>query len=198
MPYHHRNYNIFISQNFQQVLYKFYQFRFFFNFFLKMWEFTLKIIDWTKFQNCFSNIPQKCVCAQEGPFDIRFEMRKTPTMEAFDFWRNQAKSWFNFSKTLKNISLMVVVILFWTLTSIGPFCVRDHFLEIIESWDIWKTNSDFFSKSLIFNVNSHIFKLKGQKQTEKVKIVQIVQTFLKFLGLIYRNVIVSAKIGHIF
>ena len=58
---------------------------------------TLKINDWTKVQNCFSNIsaciyPSIWFSAQDGPLDIRFEMRQTPTMEASDFWRHQAKT----------------------------------------------------------------------------------------------------------
>ena len=38
------------------------------------------------------NIPQKCFSAQNGPLDVRSQMRQTPTMEASDFWRNQAKT----------------------------------------------------------------------------------------------------------
>ena len=37
------------------------------------------------------NIPQKCFSAQNGPLDVRSQMRQTPTMEASDFRRNQAK-----------------------------------------------------------------------------------------------------------
>ena len=38
------------------------------------------------------NIPQKCFSAQNGPLDVRSQMRQTPTMEASDLWRNQAKT----------------------------------------------------------------------------------------------------------
>ena len=39
-----------------------------------------------------ANIPQKWFSTQNGPLDVRFQMRQTPTMEACDFWRNQAKT----------------------------------------------------------------------------------------------------------
>ena len=38
------------------------------------------------------NIPQKCLSAQNGPLDVRSKMRQTPTMEASDLRRNQAKT----------------------------------------------------------------------------------------------------------
>ena len=38
------------------------------------------------------NIPQKCFSAQNGPLDVRSQMRQTPTMEASDLRRNQAKN----------------------------------------------------------------------------------------------------------
>ena len=38
------------------------------------------------------NIPQKCFSAQNGPLDVRSQMRQTPTMEASDLRRNQAKT----------------------------------------------------------------------------------------------------------
>ena len=37
-------------------------------------------------------IRQKWFSTQNGPLDVRSRMRWTPTMEAFDFWRNQAKT----------------------------------------------------------------------------------------------------------
>ena len=37
------------------------------------------------------NIPQKCFSAQNGPLDVRSQMRQTPAMEASDLRRNQAK-----------------------------------------------------------------------------------------------------------
>ena len=39
-----------------------------------------------------ANIPQKWFSTQNDPLDIRSQMRQTPTMEASDFWRNQAKT----------------------------------------------------------------------------------------------------------
>ena len=38
------------------------------------------------------NIPQKWFSTQNEPFDVSFQMRLTPTMEASDFWRNLAKT----------------------------------------------------------------------------------------------------------
>ena len=38
------------------------------------------------------NIPQKCFSAQNEHLDVRSQMRQTPTMEASDLWRNQAKT----------------------------------------------------------------------------------------------------------
>ena len=38
------------------------------------------------------NIPQKWFSTQNGPLDVMSQMRQTPTMEASDFWRNQAKT----------------------------------------------------------------------------------------------------------
>ena len=39
-----------------------------------------------------ANIPQKWFSTQNGPLDVRFQMRQTPTMEASDFWRYQAET----------------------------------------------------------------------------------------------------------
>ena len=39
-----------------------------------------------------ANIPQKWLSTQNGPLDVRSQMRRTPTMEASDFLRNQAKT----------------------------------------------------------------------------------------------------------
>ena len=33
-------------------------------------------------------IPQKWFSTQNGPLDVRFQMRVTPTMGAFYFWKN--------------------------------------------------------------------------------------------------------------
>ena len=38
------------------------------------------------------NIPKKCFSAQNGPLDVRSQMRQTPTMEASDLRRNQEKT----------------------------------------------------------------------------------------------------------
>ena len=49
------------------------------------------------------NIPQKCFSAQNGPLDVRSQMRRTPTMEAFDLWMNQTKTKVqSFKNTLKD------------------------------------------------------------------------------------------------
>ena len=39
-----------------------------------------------------ANIPQKWFSTQNVLLDVRSQMRQTPTMEASDFWRNQAKT----------------------------------------------------------------------------------------------------------
>ena len=38
------------------------------------------------------NIPQKLFITQNGPLDIRSQMKQTSTMDASDFWRNKAKT----------------------------------------------------------------------------------------------------------
>ena len=47
-----------------------------------------------------ANIPQKWFSTQNGPVDVTSQMRQTPTMEASDFWRNQAKTMEQTFKTL--------------------------------------------------------------------------------------------------
>ena len=47
-----------------------------------------------------ANIPQKWFSTQKGPLDVRSQMRQTSTMEASDFWRNQAKTMEKFLKSL--------------------------------------------------------------------------------------------------
>ena len=46
------------------------------------------------------NIPQKCFSTQNKPLDVRSQMRQAPTIEAFDLWRNQAKTMVQSFKTL--------------------------------------------------------------------------------------------------
>ena len=49
-----------------------------------------------------ANIPQKWFSTQNGPLDVRYQIRQTQTMEASNFWRNQAKSMMHpFKNTLK-------------------------------------------------------------------------------------------------
>ena len=36
-----------------------------------------------------ANIPQKWFSTQNEPLDVRFQMRLTPTMSAFYFWRKK-------------------------------------------------------------------------------------------------------------
>ena len=38
------------------------------------------------------NIPKKWFSTQNGPLDIRSQMRQTLTMDGSDFWKKQAKS----------------------------------------------------------------------------------------------------------
>ena len=52
------------------------------------------------------NIPQKYFSAQNGPLDVRSQMRQTPTMEASDFWSNQVNTMVqSFLNTLKDWSM---------------------------------------------------------------------------------------------
>ena len=55
------------------------------------------------------NIPKKWFSAQNGPFDVRSQLRHTPTMEASDLWRNQAKTMMqSFKNTLKECTMVSV------------------------------------------------------------------------------------------
>ena len=49
-----------------------------------------------------ANIPQKWFGTQNGPLDIRSQMRQTLTMDGSDFWKKQAKTMMqSFKNTLK-------------------------------------------------------------------------------------------------
>ena len=49
------------------------------------------------------NIPQKWFSTQNGPLDIRSQMRQTLTMDGSDFWKKQAKTTVqSFKNTLKD------------------------------------------------------------------------------------------------
>ena len=51
-----------------------------------------------------ANIPKKWFSTQNGPLDVRSQMRQTPTMEASDLRRNQAKTtMLSFSTTLNSL-----------------------------------------------------------------------------------------------
>ena len=39
-----------------------------------------------------ANIPKKWFSTQNGPLYVRSQMRKAPTMEASDFWKNLAET----------------------------------------------------------------------------------------------------------
>ena len=55
------------------------------------------------------NIPHKWFSTQNRPLDIRSQMRQTPTMEASNFWRNQAKAMaYSFQNTLKVCTMVSV------------------------------------------------------------------------------------------
>ena len=54
-------------------------------------------------------IPQKWFSTQNEPFNVLFQMRYTPTMEAFDFWRNLAKTMVqSFLNTIKDCNAVSV------------------------------------------------------------------------------------------
>ena len=55
------------------------------------------------------NIPQKWFSTQNEPLGVTFQMRLTPTMEASNFWRNQAKSTMHpFKNTFKGCTMLSV------------------------------------------------------------------------------------------
>ena len=55
------------------------------------------------------NIPQKWFSTQNLPFNVRFHMRKTPTTETSDFWRNLTKTMVqSFLNTLKDCTVISV------------------------------------------------------------------------------------------
>ena len=65
-------------------------------FYFLFWKYTKiqwKLMIDKKFRDCFqisrlANIPKKWFSTQNGPLDIRFQMRLTPTMGAFYFLKN--------------------------------------------------------------------------------------------------------------
>ena len=90
----------------------------------------------------------------------------------FFFWGEfRPKPWCNWSKnTLKDYAevnaqflnewktYIVRICLIGKVTSIGTFCVLNHFLDTFASWDIKKRNLTF-GQSLIFNVFSKYFQI---------------------------------------
>ena len=58
------------------------------------------------------NIPQKWFSTQNGPLDIRSQMRQTLTMDGSDFWKKQAKTTVqSFKNTLKHYIMVTVFFL---------------------------------------------------------------------------------------
>ena len=56
-----------------------------------------------------TNIPKNWFSTQSGPLDIRSQIRQTPTTEASDFLRNQAKTMEqSFKNTLKDCTMVSV------------------------------------------------------------------------------------------
>ena len=70
-----------------------------------------------KFRDCFqiswlANIPKKWFSTQNGPLDIRSQMRQTLTMDGSDFWKKQAKTTVKpFKNTLKHCIMVTVFFL---------------------------------------------------------------------------------------
>ena len=50
-----------------------------------------------------ANIPQKWFSTQNGPLDIRSQMRQTLTMDGSDFWEKTAKPRCNLLKLFKTL-----------------------------------------------------------------------------------------------
>ena len=56
-----------------------------------------------------TNILQKLFSTQNGPLDVRFQIRQAQTMEASNFWRNHAKSMMHpFKNTFKGCTMVSV------------------------------------------------------------------------------------------
>ena len=56
-----------------------------------------------------ANISQKWFSTQNGPLDIRSQMRQTLTMDGSDFWKKQAKTTVqSFKNTLKDCIMVTV------------------------------------------------------------------------------------------
>ena len=55
------------------------------------------------------NITKKLFSTQNGPLDVRSQMRQIPTKEASDFWSNQAKTMAQFFKNTLKACIMVSV-----------------------------------------------------------------------------------------
>ena len=122
------------------------------------------------------NIPQRWFSTQNEPLDVRFQMRLTPTMGAFYFWRKKTVTIMQcFKVFLKDCTVvfacffpqksepsMVRVCLIWDLISKGPFWVLNHFWGIFAGRDISKTILDFWS-IINFQCIFVYFQNQGQK-----------------------------------
>ena len=132
------------------------------------------------------NIPQKWFSTQNEPLGVTFQMRLTPTMEASNFWRNQAKSMMHpFKNTFKGCTMlsvwffkkwkvpMVGVSLIWKVTPRGSFWVLNHFWGIFLGRDSWKATLNFWS---MINFQC-IFIYLVHNSTATVKILHYIWNF---------------------
>ena len=93
------------------------------------------------------NIPQKWFSTQNEPLGVTFQMRLTPTMEASNFWRNQAKSTMHpFKNTFKGCTMLSV----WFFKKMKAPMVW------VLCWVAWR----FFLLRLIRNLYCPLFYIK--------------------------------------
>ena len=117
-----------------------------------------------------ANIPQKWFSTQKEPFDVRFQMRLTPTKGAFYFWKNLTKTMVqSFKVFLKDYTMgfawflhkleafMAGVCLIWDLTSKGPFWALNHFWGIFGGGNIWKTTVLLSFCCKVFTISNILF-----------------------------------------
>ena len=115
------------------------------------------------------NIPQKWFSTQNEPLGVTFQMRLTPTMEASNFWRNQAKSMMHpFKNTFKGCTMLSVwffkkwkVPMVWGQSHLKRDTQRfilstEPFLRDISRPRYLKNNSELLVNEL-FSMYFHIF-----------------------------------------
>ena len=120
-----------------------------------------------------ANLPQKWFSTQNGLLDVKSQIRQTPTMEASNFWRNQAKSMMHPFKGCPMVSVWffkkLKAPMAWGQSHLKTLHtkVRFEYWAIFEGYlwaEIFENQLWTFCQSLIFNVFLYIFKIKDEKQ----------------------------------